>query len=85
MESDLHICEYIRRTVAQEVSCEYSRSSIQATQEAFENALSNLFITATAEVELALKRATNKFIETILTNMAKEEGLDDVFDRSTHY
>lgn len=73
IESDHHICEYIRRTIAQEVSHKYLRGSLQATKEAVENALSSLIITGTAEVEGGLENASYKFIETVLTDMTEKK------------
>lgn len=52
--------EYIQRTLAQEASREYSRRSLQATQEAFKTALSNLFISGTAIVGWKTSPATLK-------------------------
>lgn len=47
---------YIQRTVAKEVSREYSRGSVLPTQEADENADSDLFISSTADVKSRLKK-----------------------------
>lgn len=46
------------------------------------NALSDLFISDTAEVEGGFKNASYKFVKTLLTDMAKKRALDEVFDRN---
>lgn len=56
IESNPYICKYIPSTVVQELSSEYSRRSLQGTQEAVKNALSNPFITGTPEVESGSKK-----------------------------
>lgn len=56
--SSPHICNYFGRSVLHEVSREYLRTSIQATQKAVEIVRSVLFITGTAEVKGGLKKAS---------------------------
>lgn len=68
--------------VAQEVSSEFSRRSLQAMQEAVKNAFLDLFITGTAQVESGLRNAPYKFIKTVLTDLAEKAALDVIFDCS---
>lgn len=57
------------------------RRSLQASQEAVENALCDLFMTSAAEVEDGLKNAPYNFKETVLTNMADKGALNEIFGR----
>lgn len=82
IESDLHNGAYIQCTGAQEESREYSRRSLQGTEKAVENALSDLFITCTASVESELKNVLYVFIEAALTDIAEKRALDEIFDHS---
>lgn len=72
IETDRHICKYIQRTVTQEISREDSRRSLQATREVLTNALLDLFITDTAEIESGLKTTLYKNMEMVLTEMVEK-------------
>lgn len=85
IESNLHIFKHICRTVAQEASHEYLRLLLQATPEAVETALSDVFTNGTAKVQVELKNGPYKFTETIHTDMAEKKTLEKIFDRSINY
>lgn len=82
IDSNLRICEYIRRTIAKEVSREHLTSSLQATQKAVGNNLLDMFTTSTAKVDEGLKNAIYRFVEKVPTDMAQKKELDGIFNRS---
>lgn len=82
IESNVHICKYIRRTFVEGVRREYLRRSLQAKQNAVENGFSHPFITGFTEVKGALKTAPNTFFKMILTDMIERGLLNEVSDRS---
>lgn len=68
--------------VAQEIKHKGAKRSHDAKQQAVGNALFNLFITDTSEIEDGTKNALYCYLETILTTLAKKGTLDEVFSRS---
>lgn len=82
IESDLYICKFIWNTVAQNVIRDYSRRSLQAPQKVVETAHLDLFIASSAKEKSGLENAPYKFIETVLTDTAGKEVLNEIFDLS---
>lgn len=76
----------IRHTVAQQENPESCRLSLQGKQGAVGNALSDMFTTATAKVEIELEKDPCKGIKMVLIDIAKRGALDEIFDLSIdHY
>lgn len=81
-ESAWHLLNHIWRTVAREVCREYSRRLLQAKQKAVKNGLPELYRTVTAKLNISFKDTICKLIETLTTDIAAKEAMDETFDES---
>lgn len=79
--SDPQICKYMGRIAMQEVSREYARRSLPATQKAVENTIPDLFKAGTAEVEGGIN-VSLELIEPLFINMVDKRALKEVYGRS---
>lgn len=80
-KSSPQLRSHIRQVVAERVAQEHTRLLQQVTQQAVENASSDILFTDYTKAERRLKKASYRFIKTVLTDMAEKGTIHNMLDR----